>query len=254
MGVAEGSLEVRPVDAEPIVPSITTEQMRQVDRLMVEAFGIGVLQMMEAAGRNLAELARMLLGGSALMKSVAIAVGKGNNGGGGMVAARYLSNWGANVTLLSDADVELAGVPQLQWNILTKLHAQRRQGPEAMRFLDEGRADLVIDALIGYGLIGPPRGWIARLIERINTLSVPVLSLDVPAGLDATTGDAPGPCIKASATMTLALPKVGLLKPQAKHYVGTLYLADIGVPEAVYKHLGLAVGPIFGRESIIHLA
>lgn len=236
------------------IPAITTDQMRHVDQLMVDVFGIGLLPMMENAGRNLAMLARTMLGGSVVKKSIVIAAGKGNNGGGGMVAARHLSNWGAAVTVLLEEEQAVVGVPLLQLKAMAKLPVQKREGAAALRLLGEGWTDLVIDALIGYSLSGAPRGWPSRLIERINTLSVPILALDVPSGLDATTGQAHNPCVKATATMTLALPKTGLLKPEATPYVGRLYLADIGVPDALYRQMGLQVGPIFTREILIPLS
>lgn len=115
--------------------------------------------------------------------------------------------------------------------------------------------DLVIDALIGYGLGGAPRGAAAALIRAANEQAAPVLSLDLPSGLDATTGEAYEPTIRASATLTLALPKTGLLAPGAAEWTGELYLADIGIPAEVYREpgLGLEVGPLFARQEILRL-
>ena len=227
--------------------------MRRVDRLMVETYGIQLLQMMENAGRNLAELGRRLMGNSVLGKRVIVAVGKGNNGGGGMVAARHLSNWGATVTVLVEAAAALSDVPALQWKTLMTLPIEGMEGDAALEFLSADVGGLVVDALIGYGLSGNPRGWTAGMIERINALSAPVVALDVPSGLDATTGEAYTPCIRATATMTLALPKTGLGKSKAKDFVGSLYLADIGVPPALYREIGLDVGSIFIHHSLISL-
>lgn len=92
------------------------------------------------------------------------------------------------------------------------------------------------------------------MMTTIIQRTVPVLALDVPSGLDATTGVPGSPCVRASATMTLALPKTGLLAPQAQPYVGTLYLADIGVPDVLYRQMGLAVGPIFAQAAVIRLS
>lgn len=239
--------------AHPAMPAITVDQMREVDRLVVEVYGTGLVQMMEHAGRNLAELARILLGGAVAGKSVLIAAGKGNNGGGGLVAARHLSNWGAVVTALIESSAALRDVPLLQWRALHRLPARREEGSAALETMSHAQTDLVIDALVGYGLDAAPRGWIAKMIGRINTQAAPVLALDVPSGLDATTGAAYTPCVKATTTMTLALPKTGLLVPVAQPYVGMLYLADIGVPPVLYAHLGLDVEVIFAQESIIQL-
>ena len=234
------------------IPVITTQQMKEVDHLTVEKFGIQLLQMMENAGRNLAELSRRLLKNAILEKHVIVAVGKGNNGGGGMVAARHLYNWGARVTVLLESE-ELSGTPAIQWTILNKLLIEKKTGEAALQCLSSTKADLVIDALIGYGLSGKPRGLTARMIEKINALSVPVISLDVPSGLDATTGEIHDLCIRATATMTLALPKTGLVKPEARNVVGALYLADISVPDVVYREMGLRINPIFTHDTLIRI-
>ncbi len=94
-----------------------------------------------------------------------------------------------------------------------------------------------------------------RTLCPLRTLAhgAPILSLDLPSGLDATTGQAHDPTIRASATLTLALPKTGLRAPGASAYVGELYLADIGVPPALYTHLGLSVGPLFAAHEIVRL-
>ncbi len=227
--------------------------MREVDRLMEETYGISLLQMMELAGRNLADLARAQLNGSVLERSIIVAAGRGNNGGGGLVAARHLVNWGAAVTTLAESACELFRAPRAQWESLKYLPMDRYEGEPARRFLRRAHADLIIDALIGYGLRGDPHGWAAGMIDQINALARPVLALDVPSGLDATTGRPGTPCIKASATMMLALPKTGLLHAQARPFAGLLYLADIGVPPGLYSRLGLAVGPIFRQRSLIRL-
>ena len=90
------------------IPAITTQQMIQVDRLMIEEYGIQLIQMMENAGKSLAELSRNLLGDDVQDKNIAVICGAGNNGGGGMVAARHLHNWGANILLKIAAPHELA--------------------------------------------------------------------------------------------------------------------------------------------------
>lgn len=168
------------------------------------------------------------------------------------MAARHLSNWGAQVTVLVEAQPR-TGVPQEQWRILTHLQATRRIGAQALEAVAETPWALIIDALIGYGLRGSPQGWAAECIRQISSSGASVLALDLPSGLDATTGAAHDPCIRAETTMTLALPKTGVLVPGAARYVGDLYLADIGVPPALYERLGIRVGPIFARRSLLKL-
>ncbi len=236
-----------------LVPAVTAAQMREIDRLMVETYGVSLLQMMELAGHALAHLVRVHLNGTVAGKSVVVAAGHGNNGGGGQVAARHLSNWGAAVTVLVEAAERIPEVPRRQWETLAHLPVDRREGAKALEFFDHAHADLIVDALIGYGLKGQPRGWAAAAIARINAQPAPVIALDVPSGLDPTTGEPARSCVRASATITLALPKTGLLVPVARPYVGDLYLADIGVPPTLYTHLHLNPGPIFTRRSTIRL-
>lgn len=225
--------------------------MRDVDRLAVEQFGLDLLQMMENAGRALAEVARRMLGSRVQDRSLFVAAGRGNNGGGGLAAARHLANWGARVTALVEAQDRLTSAPGQQLQAARAAGATVTEGGAAITAVRAGVGALLIDALIGYGLQGAPRGWTAELITRVNLSGIPVLSLDVPSGLDATTGVCPGPCIRAAATLTLALPKTGLLTAEGRAASGRLYLADIGITPALYSQLGLAVGPIFARESIV---
>jgi NAD(P)H-hydrate epimerase len=238
------------------IPAITTDQMREVDRLMVENYQIELLQMMENAGRNLADLSRKLfLNSTPTGKRVLVLAGSGGNGGGGLVAARRLWNWGVGIqVILTRSAEELHGVPAHQLSILKKMGVPIHF-VEGLGSLPN--TDLLLDCLIGYSLKGAPRGMLADLITRVNVRSstgVPVLSLDVPSGLDATTGQAHTPCVRATATMTLALPKIGLLKKQARFYVGDLYLADISVPPELYRSLGIQLPPIFSKQEVIPIS
>ncbi|HEX9676745.1 MAG TPA: NAD(P)H-hydrate epimerase [Anaerolineales bacterium] len=227
-------------------PAVTAAQMAEVDRLMIEHFGILLIQMMENAGRGLAEQAARMLGGRPGGKAVLLLCGAGNNGGGGMAAARHLHNRGAIVQARLAADpARLKEIPALQWRVLESLGLEAPADPEP------ARADLIIDALIGYGLRGDPRGKAAEWIERLTGAGRPILALDTPSGLDATTGRPGSPCIRAAATLTLALPKTGLLAPQAQPFVGDLYVADIGVPPELYQMLGLEVDQWFESDSIV---
>ncbi len=230
-------------------PALSTRQMREVDRLMVKEFGIQLIQMMENAGRNLAELARRFSSGTVHGKTIIVLCGAGNNGGGGMVAARHLHDWGAlvQVVLIGDAS-RLKKVPARQWKIVEILGLSRI-------VLDLDSADLILDALLGYGAQGDPRPPLAGWIQRANASGVPILSLDSPSGLDTTTGKPGQPCIRAEATMTLALPKTGLLAPQARPFVGELYLADIGIPPELFAapSLNIEVDSLFAEDSIFRI-
>lgn len=219
-------------------PAVTADEMREVDRAMVEDFHIELVQMMENAGRNLADLA----GRRFAPRSVVVLAGSGGNGGGGLVAARHLANRGVDVSVvLARPATALAPVTTHQLDVLQRMGILVADEPAA--------ASLVIDAILGYSLVGDPRGRAAELIGWANAGAAPVLSLDTPSGLDVTTGRPARPCVRADATMTLALPKVGLASAPA--LVGDLYLADISVPPELYRRMGIEVGTLFALDAVV---
>jgi len=233
----------------PPIPSLTTAQMQEVDRLMIEEYHIDLIQMMENAGRNLALLAKRLLEEDIADRPMVVLAGRGNNGGGGLVAARHLHNWGAWVQVVTSYPAkEFRGVARHQLDILQRMGAP-------LAWADEGwelpPCDLIIDAIIGYGLRGDPRGNARELILLANSSNAPILSLDVASGVDTAGGRVFTPHVRATATMTLALPKAGLLSPAAQDAGGELYLADISVPPELYTHLGFDVPPLFARDTIV---
>ena len=235
------------------LPWLTVEQMVEVDRAMIEDYEILLLQMMEEAGRHLARLAReRFLAGDAGNSRVVVLAGPGGNGGGALVCARRLAAWNADVSVfITTPDDRFADVPRHQLRIVRHLGLDVRETSD----LPHASPALIIDGIIGYSLRGAPRDRAAELIRWANRSGAPVLSLDVPSGLDATTGDGLDPVIKATATMTLALPKQGLRIGAAPSLVGELYLADIGVPPQLYGRppLGLSVPSLFARSDLIRL-
>jgi NAD(P)H-hydrate epimerase len=230
-----------------IVPSISEPQMREVDRIAVEDFGLSLLQMMENAGRNLTRFVIDFLGKNT-DRVITIAAGSGGNGGGGLCCARHLYNHGYQVEiLLTKAAEKLQGVAGTQMKIIQntgiKIHSPKR--------VEEviSSSDIIIDALIGYSLNGPPRGITKEYIEYINQYQKEVISLDLPSGIDASTGETPGVFIKADCTISLALPKAGLMNPAT----GKLYLADIGIPKEVYEGIGIHIPLIFRNKYCYRL-
>lgn len=240
------------IDAH-FVAAVTRDQMREVDRLMIEEYGISLLQMMENAGRALAELARFTMGGAISGQRVVVLAGPGGNGGGGLVAARRLHNWGAAVSvLLSHPAMEMAEVPQHQLRAVGKIGAAISVwNPSTDSANSMRNADLIIDALVGYSLHGNLREPAAAMVRAANEASTPVLALDVPSGMDPDSGDARDPTMRAASTLTLALPKRGLIEPRARPYVGRLYIADISVPAGAYRRIGIEVEDIFARGDIV---
>jgi NAD(P)H-hydrate epimerase len=241
-----------PFYSDPL-PALTTFQMVEVDRAMMEDYQIGLIQMMENAGHSLAHLAReRFLGGDPRSQTVAILAGTGGNGGGALVCARRLHNYGADVRVFTTkADEAFAPVSGHQLAILRQMGVPVASAEN----IEAATAVLVIDGLIGYSLQGAPRGAAADLIGWANRQAAPVLALDAPSGLDSSSGAIYDPAIRATATMTLALPKVGLLAETAVSHVGELYLADISVPPALYAGpaLQLEVGPIFAISDIVRI-
>ena len=240
------------------VPHLTTEQMREVDRGMIEDYGIELIQMMENAGRNLARLARArFLDGDPRGSRVVVLAGTGGNGGGALVCARHLHNYGADVRVITTREGEaFTPVPRHQLEILQRMQVPLTPAEIALEERPKGPAPaLVVDGIIGYSLQGAPHGAAARLIRWANRQDAPLLALDAPSGVDTTTGTVFEPAIRAAATLTLALPKEGLRAAGVAAQVGELYLADIGVPPRLYagSGLGLEVGPLFAREDILRL-
>jgi NAD(P)H-hydrate epimerase len=237
-------------------PPISIAQMREVDRLMVEEYGITLLQMMENAGRSLAAAARHELGGKTAPSHVVVLVGAGNNGGGGLVAGRHLANAGAEVMVLLSQPPPLPGaIPEHQRYILERMGIPGSDQASPLEALPAllAQADLVLDSLIGYSLRGAPHEPVASMIRAANAASAPRLALDLPSGLAGDQGISAAPTIQATLTLTLAWPKAGLLTPAARPYVGNLLLADISDPAAVYRAVGVERGNLFAEGPLVRV-
>jgi ADP-dependent NAD(P)H-hydrate dehydratase / NAD(P)H-hydrate epimerase len=218
-------------------PVLTAAQMRRVDARAIEQLGIPGPTLMENAGRGAAaalvsalpELGRRVRG-----LRVAIACGKGGNGGDGFVVARHLRRAGArlDVWLAEPADT-------LRGDAALKFREMRRAGITARAAVDPARAaeafaaaDVVVDALLGTGARGAPAPHVAALIEAINASARPVVALDVPSGLSADGERTAGPIVKAWLTPTFAAPKLGLVVGEGAERAGRMVVVDIGVAEA----------------------
>ena len=216
------------------------------------AYGIVLLQMMENAGRCLAHLARRRYLGQPQGGKVVVLAGTGGNGGGALVAARRLCNYGVQVVVYTTREMKnFTPTAKQQLQILLKMgvNVHFATAPD-----ERINADLILDGIIGYSLKGAPRGEAGELIRFANQHPAPTLALDNPSGLDTTTGEGYEPAIRADATLTLALPKQGLLMNSAAPYIGDLYLGDISVPPQLYRQLGLEIGAIFAQSDIVKLS
>jgi NAD(P)H-hydrate epimerase len=178
--------------------------------------------------------------------SYLVLAGGGGNGGGGICAGRHLANHGCRVSLCLADREHLGEVPTFQYKVFHSTSGKEIRIAE----LDRQHPDIILDALIGYGLKSAPVGEAVRLIEWANASGAPILALDIPSGRNATTGEAPGACIWPRWTMTLALPKTGLLRDTT----GDLFLADIGIPQETYQRMQMKYVNPFSKGYWMHLA
>ncbi len=226
-----------------VIPAVTKEQMIEVDRVAVEETGPNLFQMMENAGRNLAAFIMRVAKEKALGKSVLIFAGTGGNGGGGICAARHLLNHGYEPLLVLSNESKLQEVPGFQ------LHVYRAAEGKVIQFneVDSIKPDIIIDALIGYSLTSAPKGTVPDMIRFINSSKAVTISLDIPTGVLATSGETPGAFVKPDYTLTLALPKTGLYPDKC----GEIFLADIGIHKNVYERCSIKYAAPFMDEYII---
>jgi hydroxyethylthiazole kinase-like uncharacterized protein yjeF len=216
---------------------LTSEDVARLDAAAAEC-GVSTLQLMEIAGWQVARCAWRRLGGPA---AVSVIAGYGNNGGDGLVAARHLSTWGSAVRVLIPVDeARVTGV------LRDHVASARNCGVDVAVTPDPAavrghlsKADLVIDAILGTGLRSAPHEPQAGAIRVINESGVPILSVDVPSGLDATTGDAFDPTVVATMTCTLTAMKRGLRRGGAARHAGEIWVADIGMPATAWLRAGL---------------
>ncbi len=231
------------------VLAVTVNQMIEVDRVAIEDTGPNLLQMMENAGRSLAQQAIVSLGEAWHTANIVVLAGNGGNGGGGICSARHLANRGAQVRLCLVSPDHLGAAARWQRHIFQATPGQEVDIQSLVSAKEQ--VDIILDALIGYSLREAPRGNSLRLIKWANGAGTPILALDIPSGVNATTGETPGEYIKARWTLTLALPKTGLLP----EHTGDLILADIGIPPGAYawESLKLPYTPPFGDRFLVPL-
>jgi NAD(P)H-hydrate epimerase len=228
---------------------LTPGQMREVDRLAEADYGIAPVQLMEVAGLQVARVAREMIGPSVAGRAVCILAGKGNNGGDGLVAARRLAGWGTDVRVVTSYQPDqVAGLSAAQLAAAVACGVEVRAWAGMLP-----AADLYIDALLGFGAAGAPRGAVAEIIEALNAGGTGVLAVDLPSGLDAATGKSPGSCLRAGATVTLGAPKVGMLQAAARSRVGTLHVADIGIPPSLLRRVGIDPTGLFSESDLVVL-
>ncbi len=219
----------------------TVSQMRAMDQSAIEDFGIPATLLMENAGLAAYRVLRDRF--PVPGRRILVLCGSGNNGGDGLVVARkILSDGGVPQVFLLGDPTRYRGAAALNWEMVGRLGIDAVQGasPADLGDLLAG-CHLVVDAILGTGLSKPVRGPYADLIERVNASGRPVLSLDIPSGIHGDTGQVMGTAIRAEATVTFGLPKIGNLLYPGYHYGGDLYTTHIGFPPDLTRAAHLTV-------------
>ncbi len=231
---------------------VTAEQMREMDRLTIQKYGVPSLTLMERAGEAIARAISERFLPSA-KKGVLVVAGKGNNGGDGFVVARLLKKKriSTDVVLLARRE-ELSGDAAHNLRSYLKLKGKVAE-------IGAGRVDqlgkriakhgLVVDAILGTGLKNEVRGWYAEAIDLINASGLPVVAVDIPSGLDTDRGAPLGTAIQAEMTVSLGYPKLGEVIYPGLDYVGELVVADIGIDARAEAEVAPKV-ELLEREAI----
>jgi ADP-dependent NAD(P)H-hydrate dehydratase / NAD(P)H-hydrate epimerase len=220
---------------------LTAAEMRELETRAISELGIAGVVLMERAGLAAANEVLARYPGS---RVVTVLCGAGNNGGDGFVVARHLHAAGvvAEVFLTGSA-TRLAGDARTNFEIASRLGVpiHERVAPARLR-RGVRRADVVVDALLGTGFSGRPRPGAAALIEAVASASSgPVVALDVPSGVDSSTGAVEGAAVTAELTVTFHAPKVGLVVAPGRFHSGTVVVADIGIPPQIERQSGAGI-------------
>ncbi|MBI2453143.1 NAD(P)H-hydrate epimerase [Candidatus Peregrinibacteria bacterium] len=226
----------------------TKEKIKKLDQYAVKN-GLEIRQMMEISGFQMVALFKTLK--IPWFAKIAIVCGKGNNGGDGLSAARFLVNEGWEVSIIL-ADSKLNADAKHHFALLKKMHVPafyfERKPKEAMRLIKE--SGIIIDALFGYNIHDNPREPYSHIIELVNKSDATVIAYDLPSGLDATQGKSFEPCIQADYTLALAIPKISHTTKNGKKKSGEIYVADIGIPKFLYDKISKNSRPDFNGSLI----
>ena len=221
---------------------LTAKEMRRMDEMTIETFGLPGRVLMENAGRG---ATRVILESfpDIYAGDVAVVAGSGNNGGDGFVIARYLVQAGVNVTVYLLAErKKVRGEALANLELLSALDVEVVELPDENAFVrhkaDMGRNNLWVDALLGTGLADMVKGYFQSVIGYINNHPSPVFAVDIPSGLSSETGTPCGAAIRADVTATFAFAKIGHILMPGAGFTGRLHIIDIGIPPFVVEHVG----------------
>ncbi|MCX5699648.1 MAG: NAD(P)H-hydrate epimerase [Candidatus Omnitrophica bacterium] len=211
---------------------LTAAQAKALDKRAQKEFGISTLILMENAGRAVMEEALKILKSS--QGKVAVFCGMGNNGGDGFCAARHLLTAGFKPDVYLTGKVsDVENEAKINLSILLRLKQKITEiKPRNLSLLKKRieRSSLIIDALLGVGARGQIRPGYQKIIDIINSSDIYVLSVDIPSGLDATTGKVLGRCIKADKTITFVCKKRGMVYGEGEKHCGKVLVRTIGIP------------------------
>ncbi|MCE9556939.1 MAG: NAD(P)H-hydrate epimerase [Planctomycetes bacterium] len=229
------------------IPTLTRDQVRELDRRATVAFGVLSIVLMENAGRGLADRLMQLGPGLPGGKHVVICCGRGNNAGDGFVLARHLDLRGVPLRVLIWGDpTELKGDAATNYQVLSKsevsvdIFADGHNPTRLNQLLAD--ASWIVDALLGTGSHGAPRPPLDAVIRQLNAHAAPKVAVDLPSGLDCDSGEAADPTIVAAHTLTFVAHKPGFLKPGANRFTGEVQVLDIGAPRKLVENF-LPSGP-----------
>ena len=213
---------------------LTRDEARRVDALATDQLAIPGLLLMENAGRGVADCLEAL----EIRGPVVICCGSGNNGGDGFVVGRHLDGRGYEVRFfLWGAPDRLRGDARVNYEIVRRAEMPVSVRPENGDWLALeaalSDADWIVDALLGTGAKGAPRSPMAEDITILNRADARRLAIDLPSGLDADTGEAPGVVFRADHTVTFVAPKAGFQRDEARTFTGQVHVADIGLPSKI---------------------
>lgn len=212
-------------------PIVTPEQMRELDRRTIQDVGMPGIVLMELAARGVMLEVEAILGGRIVGTRVAVFCGGGNNGGDGFAVARRLLNAGAEATVYLVAErAKIQGDAKANMEIYEKLGGRVLEVTDRKNLEKIPPVDLIIDALLGTGLRGGADGLVAEAIETINVLQAPVVSVDIPSGVNGATGYAEGPAVRADITATFGEIKVGHIVSPGIDLAGRISRVDIQIP------------------------
>ncbi len=227
-----------------MIPIVTSREMREYDRMAIEEIGIPGLILMENAGGGIVEAIKLKYG-CVRNKKFLIVCGKGNNGGDGFVVARHLYNMGAKVAVILIGNPKnLKGDVETNYKIITRIIANNKWDKHIVFSKYKGlkhlkafeKIDFIVDALFGTGFNGKLEKLHEEVIRWMNSQKVPIISIDVPSGVNSDNGTVESVAVKSDVTVTMGLKKTGLLIGESVNYINDLKVVDISLPKFFYEN------------------